>query len=623
LSVGKKVIKRVDFFRRHGQARHANPCAGKGGFTNMNTLLKLQSYMTGRKALLPASLLLSGVSTLAGMVPYVIIWFIIRELFTAGGDIPSSLIAGYAWWAAGAAVASVVLYFIALSLSHLAAFRVEVNMRRYAMEKIVRMPLGFFNKNTSGRIRKIIDDNAGITHTFLAHQMPDLAGTILTPLSILVLIFVFDWRLALVCLIPVLFAMLMMSTMSGKKGKSRMKAYMTSLEDMNTEAVEYVRGIPVVKVFQQTIYSFKSFHDSIIKYKELVFGFTKMWEKPMSAYTVVINGFVFFLLPAAILIINHTGNYGATILNLFLYVLITPLFSQSIMRSMYLGQSFDQARDAVDRIENLTDYEQLAEPTQPKSINGNAVEFRNVSFTYPGTNKKAIDTITFDIPEGNTVALVGASGGGKTTIARLVPRFWDADEGRILVGGADVKDIAIEELMHHVSFVFQNTRLFKTTLLENIRYGKPSASIDEVEQAVDLAQCREIINKLPDGLNTKIGTEGTYLSGGEQQRVILARAILKDAPVVVLDEATAFADPDNEHLIHQALRKLSEGKTVLMIAHRLSSVIDADTVLVIREGRIAEQGRHEDLLRKEGVYSRMWNEYQRSVNWTIGEGLYA
>jgi len=589
----------------------------------MTILSKLQAYMTGRKALLPASLVLSGVSTLAGMVPYVIIWFIIRELFTAGGNIPSSLIAGYAWWAAGAAVASVVLYFIALSLSHLAAFRVEVNMRRYAMEKIVRMPLGFFNKNTSGRIRKIIDDNAGITHTFLAHQMPDLAGTILTPLSILVLIFVFDWRLALVCLIPVVFAMLMMSTMSGKKGKSRMKAYMTSLEDMNTEAVEYVRGIPVVKVFQQTTYSFKSFYDSIIKYKELVFGFTKMWEKPMSAYTVVINGFAFFLVPAAILIINHTGNYGATILNLFLYVLITPLFSQSIMLSMYLGQSFDQARDAVDRIENLTDYEQLAEPTQPKSIKGNAVEFRNVSFTYPGTNKKAIDTITFDIPEGNTVALVGASGGGKTTIARLVPRFWDADEGHILVGGSDVKDIAIDELMHHVSFVFQNTRLFKTTLRENIRYGKPSASIDEVEQAVDLAQCREIINKLPDGLNTKIGTEGTYLSGGEQQRVILARAILKDAPVVVLDEATAFADPDNEHLIHQALRKLSEGKTVLMIAHRLSSVIDADTVLVIREGRIAEQGRHEDLLRKEGVYSRMWNEYQRSVNWTIGEGTHA
>lgn len=579
--------------------------------------------MTGRKALLPASLVLSGVSTLAGMVPYIIIWFIIREVFTAGGDIPSSLIAGYAWWAAGAAVASVVLYFIALSLSHLAAFRVEVNMRRYAMEKIVRMPLGFFNKNTSGRIRKIIDDNAGITHSFLAHQMPDLAGTILTPLSILVLIFVFDWRLALVCLIPVLFAMLMMSTMSGKKGKSRMKAYMASLEDMNTEAVEYVRGIPVVKVFQQTIYSFKSFHNSIITYKELVFGFTKMWEKPMSAYTVVINGFVFFLLPAAILIINHTGNYGATILNLFLYVLITPLFSQSIMRSMHLGQSFDQARDAVDRIENLTDYEQLAEPTQPKSIKGNAVEFRNVSFTYPGTNKKAIDTITFDIPEGNTVALVGASGGGKTTIARLVPRFWDADEGQIFVGGSDVKDIAIEELMHHVSFVFQNTRLFKTTLLENIRYGNPLASMDEIEQAVDLAQCREIINKLPDGLNTKIGTEGTYLSGGEQQRVILARAILKDAPVVVLDEATAFADPDNEHLIHQALRKLSEGKTVLMIAHRLSSVIDADTVLVIREGRIAEQGRHEELLRKEGVYSRMWNEYQRSVNWTIGEGTHA
>lgn len=589
----------------------------------MDTLKRFQAYMTGRKVLLPASLVLSAVSTLAGMVPYIIIWFIIREIFTVGGSVSSTLITVYAWWAAGAAALSVVLYFVSLSLSHLAAFRVEVNLRRYAMKKIARMPLGFFDNNTSGRIRKIIDDDAGTTHSFLAHQMPDLAATILTPLGILVLVFVFDWRLALACLAPVVFSMVMLSTMSGKKGKDRMKEYMNSLEEMNTEAVEYVRGIPVVKVFQQTVYSFKSFYNSIMKYQELVFGYTRMWEIPMSVYTVVINSFVFFLIPTAILIINNTGTYGTTILNLFLYVLITPLFSQSIMRSMYLSRSFDQAREAIDRIEYLTDYDQLIETAHPKPINGNAVQFRKVSFTYPGTVKKAINNITFSIPEGKTVALVGSSGGGKTTIARMIPRFWDADEGKIIVGGSDVKEIGLENLMNHVSFVFQNTRLFKTSLLENIRYGNPDASIADVEHAVDLAQCREIIDKLPEGLNTKIGTEGTYLSGGEQQRIILARAILKDAPIVVLDEATAFADPDNEHLIHQALRKLSEGKTVLMIAHRLSSVVDADTILVIRNGRIAEQGCHDDLLRKEGTYTSMWNEYQNAVNWTIGEENHA
>jgi ATP-binding cassette, subfamily B, bacterial IrtA/YbtP len=589
----------------------------------MKILSKFQSYMTGRKALLPVSLVLSAISTLAGLVPYIIIWFIIRELFTAGGDLASSLITGYAWWAAAAAVLSVILYFVALSLSHLAAFRVEVNMRRYAMQKIVRMPLGFFDNNTSGRIRKIIDDNAGITHGFLAHQLPDLAGTILTPLLILIMVFIFDWRLAIACLVPVVFSMLIMGFMMGKRGRHFMECYMTSQEEMNTEAVEYVRGIPVVKVFQQTVYSFKSFYNRIINYKEMVTTYTKMWEKPMSLYTAVINGFVFFLVPTAILIVNRSGDFSSTILNLFLYVLITPVFSQSIMRSMYLNQASGQAIEAVDRIEKLTDYEQLTETSQPQTINGNAVQFRNVSFTYPGGNKKAVDNITFDIPEGKTVALVGASGGGKTTIARLVPRFWDTNAGEIIVGGSDVKNIPLDTLMNQVSFVFQNTRLFKTTLLENIRYGNPSAGIDEVERAVDLAQCREIINKLPDGLNTKIGTEGTYLSGGEQQRIILARAILKNAPIVVLDEATAFTDPDNEHLIHQALRKLSEGKTVLMIAHRLSSVVDADDVLVIREGQIAERGRHNDLLEKKGVYSRMWNEYQRSVNWTIGEVLHA
>jgi ATP-binding cassette, subfamily B, bacterial IrtA/YbtP len=392
---------------------------------------------------------------------------------------------------------------------------------------------------------------------------------------------------------------------------------MTSLEEMNTEAVEYVRGIPVVKVFQQTVFSFKNFHNSIIKYKNMVTDYTKMWEKPMSAYTVMINGFVYFLVPVAILIINHSRNYTQTILNLFLYVLITPVFSQSIMRSMYLNQALGQASEAVNRIENLTKYALQSAPVNPKTINDHSIQFKNVSFSYPGSKKKAVEQVSFDIPEGKTTALVGASGSGKTTIARLLPRFWDADEGNIFIGQTSVKDIDHKELMAHISFVFQNTRLFKTSLLENIKYGKPSASIDEIENAVNMARCREIINSLPEGLNTKIGTEGTYLSGGEQQRIVLARAMLKNAPIVVLDEATAFADPENEHLIQKAFKELTKRKTVLMIAHRLSSVTSADNILVIDEGRIIEQGTHQELLEKQGIYANMWNEFQQSVNWKI------
>ncbi|WP_432401892.1 ABC transporter ATP-binding protein [Wukongibacter sp. M2B1] len=585
----------------------------------MSTLKKLQSYMVGRKALLPAALVLSAISSIFGIMPYVFIWFIIRELFNAGIDSSYNYITAYAWWAVGTAIVSIILYFIALSFSHLAAFRVETNMRRFAMQKIVRMPLGFFNSNTTGRIRKIIDDNAGITHSFLAHQMPDLAATILMPLTVLVLIFLFDWRLGIACLVPVIFSMVIMSSMMSDKGKQFMNSYMTSLEDMNTEAVEYVRGIPVVKVFQQTVFSFKNFHNSIIKYKNMVIDYTKMWEKPMSAYTVMINGFVFFLVPVAILIINHTGDYAQTILNLFLYVLITPVFSQSIMRSMYLNQALGQASEAVNRIEDLTEESSQLVLSNPKKINEHSIRFEDVSFTYLGSNKKAVDQVSFEIPEGKTTALVGASGSGKTTIARLLPRFWDADEGNIFIGETNVKDIDHKELMNNISFVFQNTRLFKISLMENIKYGKPYATIDEIENAVDMAQCREIISKLPNGLNTKIGTEGTYLSGGEQQRIALARAILKNAPIVVLDEATAFADPENEHLIQKAFKKLTKGKTVLMIAHRLTSVTSADNILVIDEGKILEQGTHKELLKKQGAYANMWNEFQQSVNWKIGK----
>ena len=575
--------------------------------------------MGKRKVLLPAAMLLSALSALAGMLPYILIWLIVRELLEYGEITSSGNVVTYAWWAAGMAVASIVLYFAALMSSHLAAFRVESNLRKEAMRQIVRMPLGFFDINTSGRIRKIIDDNAGVTHSFLAHQLPDLAATFLVPLVAVILIFMFDWILGLACIVPVIIAMLVMGFMMNAEGRQFMKSYMTSLEEMNTEAVEYVRGIPVVKVFQQTIYSFKNFHRCIMNYNKMVFGYTRMWEKPMSLYTVIINGFVFFLAPLAILLIGYSGNYASVLLNFFLFVLITPVFSQSIMKSMYLNQALGQASEAIGRLENLVAYEHLTVVAHPQPVKEFSIQFEKVSFSYPGANQKAVDDISFTITQGRTVALVGASGGGKTTIARLVPRFWEASEGKVLIGGINVREIAPEELMKHISFVFQNTKLFKTSLLENIKYGNPNATMEEVERAVDMAQCREIINKLPLGLNTKIGTEGTYLSGGEQQRIVLARAILKNAPIIVLDEATAFADPENEHLIQQALKELTKGKTVLMIAHRLSSITDADNILVIDKGKIAEQGTHAKLLEKQGIYYNMWNEYQQSVRWTIGK----
>ncbi|MCA4454376.1 ABC transporter ATP-binding protein [Bacteroides xylanisolvens] len=585
----------------------------------MSTLKKLQNYMGKRKVLLPAAMLLSALSALAGMLPYILIWLIVRELLEYGEITSSGNVVTYAWWAAGMAVASIVLYFAALMSSHLATFRVESNLRKEAMRQIVRMPLGFFDINTSGRIRKIIDDNAGVTHSFLAHQLPDLAATFLVPLVAVILIFMFDWILGLACIVPVIIAMLVMGFMMNAEGRQFMKSYMTSLEEMNTEAVEYVRGIPVVKVFQQTIYSFKNFHRCIMNYNKMVFGYTRMWEKPMSLYTVIINGFVFFLAPLAILLIGYSGNYASVLLNFFLFVLITPVFSQSIMKSMYLNQALGQASEAIGRLENLVAYEHLTVVAHPQPVKEFSIQFEKVSFSYPGANQKAVDDISFTITQGRTVALVGASGGGKTTIARLVPRFWEATEGKVLIGGINVREIAPEELMKHISFVFQNTKLFKTSLLENIKYGNPNATMEEVERAVDMAQCREIINKLPLGLNTKIGTEGTYLSGGEQQRIVLARAILKNAPIIVLDEATAFADPENEHLIQQALKELTKGKTVLMIAHRLSSITDADNILVIDKGKIAEQGTHAKLLEKQGIYYNMWNEYQQSVRWTIGK----
>lgn len=573
--------------------------------------------MGRRKALLPVAIVLSALGGLAGLAPFVFIWLIVRELLS-GGDIGAQTqVISYAWWAAGTAVGGVVLYFGALMCSHLAAFRVESNIRKSAMRRIVGMPLGFFDSNTTGRIRKIIDDNASITHSFLAHQLPDMAGTALVPLLAVVLIAAFDWRLGLACLVPVFTAMGIMAYTMNTRGREFMRQYMNLLEQMNTEAVEYVRGIPVVKVFQQTVYSFKNFYRTIMQYNHTATRYTRLWERPMTLYTVIINSFAYFLVPVAIILTGMGEGVGTVLVNLILFVLVTPVFSECVMKSMYIGQAFAQADEAVSRLDGLTDYPTLketAEPVQPATY---GITFSNVTFAYPGTDTDVLKNVTFTVQQGKRVALVGASGSGKTTIARLVPRFYDVDGGSVRIGGVDVRDISHKELMRTVSFVFQNPQLIKTTILENIVYGRPEATMEEVNRAVEMAQCREIIDRLPDGLDTVIGTEGTYLSGGERQRIALARAFLKDAPVIVLDEATAFADPENEHLMQAALRELTRGKTVITIAHRLTSVADADEIFVIDNGRIAERGTHDTLLGMKGIYYNRWNEYCRAVNWTI------
>lgn len=583
----------------------------------MNTLKKLKPYMGSRKILLPVSLILSGLSGLMSLLPFVFVWFIVRSLLDTGGISAEMSVDTYAWWAVATAVGTLLIYFTAVMLSHLAAFRVETNMRRMAMRKVLDMPLGVFSKETGGRMRKIIDDDSSSTHVFLAHILPDVAGSIVAPLSVIVLLFVFDWRLGIACMIPLIIVFVTMGYMMDPGRNNFQKMYLDAQERMSAEAVEYVRGIPVVKVFQQTVFSFKRFYDSIITYRDLVTKYTLSWQKPYSFYTVIINGFAYFLVPAAILLIGRSGSYAAVITDMFFYILITPVISSNVMKIMYLHQNMFLAGQAITRLENLVAEPPLEEALQKLSPTSFDIEFDNVVFRYDGADRNAVDGVSFTVPQGQTYALVGQSGGGKTTIARLVPRFWDVARGNVRIGGVDVRNIAKQELMKNISFVFQNTKLFKTTLRENITYGMPDASQEAIDRAVDLSQSREIIDRLPNGLDTKIGTEGTYLSGGEQQRIALARAILKDAPVVILDEATAFADPENEHLIQQALRRLMKGKTALMIAHRLTSVQDADRILVVADGKIAEQGTHNELLALGGIYKEMWNEYQKSVAWTV------
>jgi len=581
-------------------------------------LKRFTPYMGKKKALLPLSLILSGFSAVLNIVPFVLVWYITRDILSAPQTINVSNVGNYALLAFASAIAGVVVYFCALMSSHLAAFRVEVGLQKVGMQKIMFMPLGFFDQYSSGKMRKIVNDGAGTTHTFLAHQLPDMAGTIISPIILIVLFLTVDWRMGLASLVPIIMGFITMRFMMSDKGKQFQKNYFDSLEEMSSESVEYVRGIPVVKTFGQSIFSFKRFYNSIIRYKEMVHAYTLLWSKPMSFYTIIMQSAAFFLIPMAIFLVGNGENLALVLADFIFYLLISPIFTMLLMKSMYFQQNSRIAEQAIDRLDNLLSYPAMSYSKNSRPITSHSLEFKNVAFSYEGAGKRAVDGISFILNKGETIALVGASGGGKTTIARLAARFWDADEGEVLVGGINVKDISKKELMNNISFVFQNTKLFKGTLKENVVFGKENVTDQEIKKAIDSSQSREIIENLPDGLDTVIGSKGTYLSGGEQQRIALARAFVKNAPIVLLDEATAFADPDNEHLIQKALKELSRGKTTLMIAHRLTSVHNVDRILVIENGRIAEEGTHEALMIKGGLYKTMWDEYQQSVAWKIG-----
>ena len=586
-------------------------------------LSSMFEYAGNYHALTVLGCVLSGISTILSMLPFVCIWLVVRDLlgaFTAGDISLATESAHYAWMAAEFSAASIFVYFIALNCTHLAAFRTATNMRKKAIHHIVTLPLGYFSQNASGRLRKIIDDNAGLTEGFLAHQLPDLTGAIVMPVAVMILIFLFDWRLGICCLIPMGISVLFLKRMMGGDNAQFMGKYMMALETMNKEAVEYIRGIPVVKVFQQTVYSFKNFHAAIEEYEKFASGYALKCRIPLTGFTVTLNSTYVLLIPAAMFILSGVSGrmtYENVVLDFLFYSLFTPVCATMMNRIMFASEQLMAAKSAVSRLDEILQEKPLKKPEHPMIPADASIVFSDVSFSYPGAKEKALDHISFEVPAGKTVALVGASGSGKSTAASLIPRFYDVQSGSVAIGGVDVRDIEKQELMKRVAFVFQNTCLFKDTLLNNIKAARPDASREEVLRAVDDAQCKDIIDRLPNGLDTLVGTGGTYLSGGENQRIALARAILKDAPIIVLDEATAFADAENEHQIQLAFERLTKNKTVLMIAHRLSTIQDADLILVFKDGQIAEQGNHEELLASDGIYSSMWQAYQKQIAWKI------
>lgn len=583
-----------------------------------SALSRLFAYAGSYKYLTIASWVLSVCSAWIALLPFYEIWKMMQEILHVSPDYGKAQHIGqYGWAAVGFALLSMLIYIIALMCSHIAAFRVQANMRKAMMHHIVTLPMGALDKEGTGKIRKIVNESSAATETYLAHQLPDQAGAVATPVGLGVLLLVFDWRLGLLSLVPVAAAFAVMGAMTGQRMKEKVNEYQNALEEMSNEAVEYVRGIPVVKTFGQSVFSFRRFQDAIEKYQKWTIAYTKELRVPMVGYTAAINS-VFAILIAAAFWLSGNGQSSTFLVNLLFYVIITPIITVTMGKIMYSSENQMIVEDALARMDGLLEKQPLTEQAEGGKNNGTAITMEHVSFRYEGAAKDALHDVSLKIGAGERVAFVGPSGGGKTTLASLVARFFDTTEGEIRIGGVNVKEIPTEELMQQVSFVFQDSRLLKMSILENVRLGKKDASREEVMEALKNAQCEDIIAKMPDGIDTVIGTKGTYVSGGEAQRLALARVMLKNAPIVILDEATAFADPDNEARMQKAFSKLSEGKTVLMIAHRLSSIADADRIFVLQNGTVAESGTQEELLQKGGLYAHMWEEYHKSVQWKVG-----
>ncbi len=586
-----------------------------------SNLRRLLEYAGPLRFLTYASWILSAVSALMALAPFVYIWMILRDVINVAPHFEQAEnIVPYGWAALMWAIGSILVYIAALLCSHKAAFRVATNIRTVLMHYITKLPMGFVSSIGSGKLRKIVNESSEETETYLAHRLPDNAGGIATPVGLLCMLMYFDWRLGLLSIAPAVLAYgIMYFFMTGRSLRKTMEEYQQALDTMSNEAVEYVRGIPVVKTFGQTVFSFKRFKGAIDRYQQWVIGYTRSLHSPMVAFTTIINS-VFAILVAAALFVGTSRERmdGQFLSNLLYYIIITPAMTVMLMRVMYMSQDKIIVESALKRIDSVLDVEPLEEPLETIQPRDNSVELRGVSFRYKDADTDALNDISMTIKAGEHIALVGPSGSGKTTLACLIARFWDATRGSVNIGGTDVRNIRKDDLMQQVSFVFQDSRLLKGSILDNVRLGRPNATDDEVRRALSEAQCDDIIAKLPEGINTILGSEGTYLSGGEQQRITIARVMLQNTPIVILDEATAYADPDNETRVQAAFNTLSIGKTVIMIAHRLSAVTKADCIYVLKSGRICEKGSHAELTSSAGLYANMWREYNQSINWKLG-----
>ena len=574
----------------------------------------IRNYAGGHKNLITLGRCIAALSAILVLIPYYDLWKIIS---IAVNNEDTGRISHYAWQAVILTVASLLIYIAALLCTHIAAFRVQANMRSALMRRIITLPLGVFDEDGTGRIRRIVNDSTAATETFIAHQLPDKAVAAVTPVGLIVLIFAFNWKIGLICMIPAVIGFACMMSMMGKGMQEKMKEYQNALDTMSSEATEYVRGIPVVKTFGQTIHSFKRFKSSIDGFGKWSTDYTLMLRLPMTAFMTCINAIFAFIVIAAFVFAGDEVTAGH-ILNIMYYIIVTPLITVALTKVAYSGEAEMTLIDALKRVDSIMEIEPLEDNNSGKMPAGHDLELKGVTYRYKDAVRDAVNNVSIKIREGEHVALVGPSGSGKTTLAELMVRFFDVTEGEILIGGVNVKEISSVELMKQVSFVFQDSRLIKKSILDNVRMAKPDASESEVLDALKKAQCMDIIEKLPKGIHTVIGEKGTYLSGGEQQRITIARAYLKDAPILILDEATAFADPDNEAKVQAAFEELSKGKTLIMIAHRLTTVMNADRIFVMDNGRCTESGSHDELMEKNGLYRRMFDEYSRSVEWKVG-----